>query len=139
MERKNVNAIKKWFEQSRKNYPAGSILVQSTTYDAWPYPALIYKRGTWAAVDLFFLLGDIPLTYMGEIEGHAFREKTTNVFSRMTKQADAEVPLQDPSKQKVQRKMKRRNSYYQSQDTDLGFGYNTHSYLQQTANYLQDI
>ena len=66
MERMNVNVIKKWVEENKKAYPSGSVVIQSTTYHAWPYPALIYKRGTWAAVDLFFLLNDIPMTFMGE-------------------------------------------------------------------------
>ncbi|CAK79065.1 unnamed protein product (macronuclear) [Paramecium tetraurelia] len=125
MERKNVNAIKKWIEYTAKQYPAGSIIVQSTTYNSWPYPALIYKRGTWAAVDLFFTLQDIPMTFMGEEEGFAFREKTTNVFNYVTKHESSEIKLQDPTQQKTpQRSLKRAESYVQVNE-DYGFGYNT--------------
>lgn len=80
--------------------PEGSFVVQSTTYHTWPYPALLYKKGTWAAVDLFFMLNDIPMTFIGELgiiiirlvnvshaiyilDGHAFKVKTTNIFSHV--------------------------------------------------------
>ncbi len=60
----------------------------STTSHIWPYPALLYKRGLWAAVDLFFFLPDIPMTFIGEYEGHAFRTKTTNIFTKITLKND---------------------------------------------------
>lgn len=65
------------------------------------------------------------MTFMGEEEGYAFREKTTNVFSYVTKQETIEVQLNDPTLQKApqQRAMKRMDSYVHS--SDLGFGYNT--------------
>lgn len=31
------------------------------------------------------MLPDIPMTFMGEEEGHAFRIKTTNVFNHVDK------------------------------------------------------
>ncbi|CAK56931.1 unnamed protein product (macronuclear) [Paramecium tetraurelia] len=115
MERKNVNAIKKWIEYTAKQYPAGSIIVQSTTYNSWPYPALIYKRGTGSNY--------IPMTFMGEEEGFAFREKTT--FNYVTKYESSEIKLQDPTQQKTpQRSLKRAKSYIQVNE-DYGFGYNT--------------
>lgn len=67
----------------RKFQPDGSLVVQSTTSHSWPYPALLYKRGTWAAVDLIFFLPDIPMTFIGEQDGHAFRSKTTNIFTKV--------------------------------------------------------
>lgn len=34
------------------------------------------------------MLPDIPMTFMGEEEGHAFRVKTTNVFNHIDKVTD---------------------------------------------------
>lgn len=67
IERKTVSTFKKWYSTQRKVLPEGSFVVQSTTYHTWPYPALLYKKGTWAAVDLFFFLNDIPMTFIGEL------------------------------------------------------------------------
>ena len=82
-EKKNANVFRSWYENIRKNQPAGSIVAQSTTSHSWPYPALLYKRGTWAAVDLIFFLPDLPMTFIGEQDGHAFRTKTTNIFTKV--------------------------------------------------------
>ena len=82
-ERKDVNVFRSWYEYSRKFNPVGSLMIQSTTSHCWPYPALLYKRGTWAAVDVFFFLPDIPMTFIGEQDGHAFRTKTTNIFTKV--------------------------------------------------------
>mgnify|MGYP001809799286 CR=1 FL=1 len=46
---------------------------------------------------MFFTLPDIPMTFMGEEEGLAFREKTTNVFSYASKQENIEIKLNDPT------------------------------------------
>ena len=45
--------------------PKGSIVVVSTTSYNWPLPALLYKKGVWAAIDLFFTIQDIPMTLIG--------------------------------------------------------------------------
>jgi len=54
-------------------YPKGSLVIQSSTSHCWPYPALLYKRGAWLSVDILFLLNHIPITFMGEIYGEAYR------------------------------------------------------------------
>lgn len=82
-EKKNANVFRSWYENMRKNQPLGSLVVQSTTSHSWPYPALLYKRGTWAAIDLIFFFPDIPMTFIGEQDGHAFRTKTTNIFTKV--------------------------------------------------------
>ena len=69
----NINIFKTWYDYTKKYLPKGSMTIQSTTSHCWPYPALLYKRGTWPCIDLFFLLPDIPLTFIGETEGQAFR------------------------------------------------------------------
>jgi len=37
------------------------------------------------------------MTFMGEEEGFAFREKTTNVFNYVTKHESIETKLHDPT------------------------------------------
>jgi hypothetical protein len=40
----------------------------------------LYGRGNWSGVDLLFALLDIPMTFMDEIDGEAYRIKITNVY-----------------------------------------------------------
>jgi len=75
-----VNAIKSWYEQNRKFLPEGAVLVQSSSSHSWPYPAHLYGRGAWSAVDLLFFMPDIPMTFMDEIKGAVYRKNTTNVY-----------------------------------------------------------
>lgn len=80
IESKNVIALKKWYEEIHKYLPEGAILIQSTSSHAWPYPAFIFRKATWAYVDLIFFLPEIPMTFIGEHDGKAFRTKTTSIF-----------------------------------------------------------
>ena len=77
---KDVNIIKDWYSENYNNLPDGSLLIQSSSGQVWPYPALLYGRGNWSAVDLLFSLPDIPMTFMDEIEGEAYRVKITNIY-----------------------------------------------------------
>ena len=77
----NVSIIKEWFEENYQNLPEGAILVQSSSGQVWPYPALLYGRGNWSAIDLLFTLPDIPMTFMNEIDGEAYRVQITNVYT----------------------------------------------------------
>ena len=83
-EKTDVNVFRNWYENIKKFMPKGSILIQSTTSHIWPYPVLLYKRATWPIIDLFFLLPDIPMTFIGENEGEAVRMKTTNIFTKIS-------------------------------------------------------
>ena len=76
----NVNIIKNWYNENYQGLPEGALLVQSSSGQVWPYPALLYGRGNWSAVDLLFALPDIPMTFMDEIDGEAYRVKITNVY-----------------------------------------------------------
>jgi hypothetical protein len=38
-----------------------------------PYPAYLYGKGTWAAIDILFFMPDIPITFMGELNGEVYR------------------------------------------------------------------
>lgn len=49
---------------------------------------MLYKKGTWSAVDLFFMLPDIPMTFIGEQEGRYSVVKAANL-SRKSKKAIA--------------------------------------------------
>ena len=125
MDRKNITTLRKYLEQTSKEYPRGSIIVQSTTYHSWPYPALIFKRGTWAAIDLFFTLTSVPMTFLGEQEGHVFREKTTHYFSYENK-----TPISKENK------MPRIDSSIMTQSMDeLGFGFNTYGLVQSQTKF----
>lgn len=53
--------------------PEGSILIQSSTAHSWPYPAFLYGKASWAAVDILFLLPDIPITFNSEVTGEIYR------------------------------------------------------------------
>jgi len=76
----SINTVRRWYEEKLKSYPAGAIVIQSTTSPSLPYPALLFKRGTWSFVDLMFFLPHIPMTFMGEMLGHAFRCSSVRRF-----------------------------------------------------------
>ena len=76
----NINLIKNWYNENYKGLPEGALLIQSSSGQVWPYPALLYGRGNWSAIDLLFTLPDIPMTFMDEIDGEAYRVKITNVY-----------------------------------------------------------
>ena len=82
---KDVSIIKGWYDDNYKNLPEGALLVQSSSAQILPYPALLYGRGNWAAVDLLFALPDIPMTFMNEIDGEAYRVKIVNVYESKDK------------------------------------------------------
>jgi starch synthase len=117
MERKNITTIRKWLEMIPRDYPRGSIIIQSLTYHSWPYPALIFKRGTWAAIDLFFTIMDIPMTFLGETEGDVFREKSTHIFSY--EHSKPSITKQTPRINRVD------SSILTMRMDELGYGFNT--------------
>lgn len=75
-----VSTIKNWYESNRKFTPEGSYLIQSSTSHIWPYPALLYGRGALSAVDILFFMPDIPMTFMGETQGHVYRRNVTSIY-----------------------------------------------------------
>jgi starch synthase len=79
-EKASVTVLRKWYEQSRYCLPQGSIMLQSSSATCWPYPAYLYGKGTWAAVDILFFLPDVPITFMGELDGEIYRIKQSSVF-----------------------------------------------------------
>ena len=85
----DITLIKDWYNENYKELPKGALLIQSSSGQVWPYPALLYGRGNWSAVDLLFTLPDIPMTFMDEIDGEAYRVQITNVYeSKENKQND---------------------------------------------------
>ena len=76
----DINIIKEWHNENLKGLPQGAVLIQSSCGQVWPYPALLYGRGNWSAVDLLFSLPEIPMTFMDEIDGEAFRVQITSVY-----------------------------------------------------------
>lgn len=69
--------MKKWYENGRLFLPEGSIIMQSSSAHSWPYPAYMYGKASWAAVDILYFMPDIPITFMGEIDGEIYRLGTT--------------------------------------------------------------
>lgn len=78
----HVELISQLLEENYNNLPEGAHLIQSSCGQVWPYPALLYQRGNWCAVDLLFSLIDIPMTFMYEINGSAYRVQITNVYEK---------------------------------------------------------
>lgn len=76
----NVSIIKNYITENYQFLPEGSRIIQSNCGQVWPYPAILFNRGNWAAVDLLFTLMDIPMTFMNEIFGEAYRVQISNIF-----------------------------------------------------------
>jgi len=72
-EKDTTVALKRWYDETRKFLPEGTILMQSSTAHSLPYPAYLYGKGTWAAIDILYFMPDIPITYGGEIDGEVFK------------------------------------------------------------------
>ena len=47
--------------------------MQSSTSHTLPLPAYLYGKGTWAAIDTLFFMPDLPITFMGELEGQVYK------------------------------------------------------------------
>ena len=41
---------------------------------------MLYGRGAWAAVDILFFIHFIPMTFIGEQAGHAYRSKIMSLY-----------------------------------------------------------
>lgn len=80
IERKDVSIMKKWMDDMKRDMPDGALIVQSSTGHSLPYPALLYGRGAWAAVDVLFFMPFIPMSFIGEQDGHAYRSKISSLY-----------------------------------------------------------
>lgn len=90
-------AIKKWHDDTKRFLPDGAILLQSSTAHSLPYPAYLYGKGTWAAIDILFFMPDIPITFMGELDGEVYRVgMTQTVFQH----DQADISNQNPNELK---------------------------------------
>lgn len=69
----SVLQFKNWYNESHLMLPEGSIVIQSSTAHSWPYPAYLYGKGAWAAVDILYFMPDIPITFNGETNGEIYR------------------------------------------------------------------
>lgn len=78
----DISIIKNFLFDNYAYCPKGSRIIQSSSGQAWPYPALLYSRGNWAAVDLLFTIMDVPMTFMNEIYGEAYRFQITSIYER---------------------------------------------------------
>jgi len=48
-------------------------MMQSSTAHSLPYPAYLYGKGTWAAIDILFFMPDVPITFNGELDGAVYK------------------------------------------------------------------
>uniref|UniRef100_A0A0G4I0G9 Starch synthase n=1 Tax=Chromera velia CCMP2878 TaxID=1169474 RepID=A0A0G4I0G9_9ALVE len=87
-----VSELRRWFENEHEGLPYGSHLIQSSCSHSSPYPALLYGRGAWPAVDVLFFMPDIPCTIFGEMEGKSYRVDITNVFQSDSQKAYSALP-----------------------------------------------
>ena len=72
----NINALRKWYEDFLKALPKGSILIHSTTSPVWPYLSYLFKKATWAIIDLFYFLPALVMTSGLEHSGRAYKTKS---------------------------------------------------------------
>ncbi|CAG9314556.1 unnamed protein product [Blepharisma stoltei] len=79
-EKKDVSIMRTWHEDMLRKMPEGAIVVQSSTGHSLPYPALLYGRGAWAAVDVLFFMNYVPMSFIGEQDGHAYRSKIGSLY-----------------------------------------------------------
>jgi hypothetical protein len=76
---KHVNHLKKWYEETMKMLPKGTILIHSTTSPVWPYLSYVFKQATWAVIDLFYLMPMLVMTTGSELLGRAYKSKSINI------------------------------------------------------------
>jgi hypothetical protein len=76
----NVSTISQWYAETRRFLPDGSIILQSSTSHSLPYPAHVYGRGAWAAIDVLYFMPDVPITFMNEVEGSVLNITTETIF-----------------------------------------------------------
>lgn len=62
-----------WFDAVHRCLPEGALMIQSSCPASSPLPTLMYGRGSWPAVDILFLMPDIPATADGETRGESYR------------------------------------------------------------------
>lgn len=110
----SVTIFREWINENNQFLPEGAVVIQSSCGQVWPYPALLHGRGNWSAVDLLFALPDVPMTFMEEINGEAYRVQITNVYEQ--KDMPRAVSTRHPSlKSKSLMKM----NFTESTDNDL--------------------
>lgn len=86
---KNVATVRQWYNETRRFLPEGTILLQSSTAHSLPYPAHLYGKGTWAAIDVLYFMPDVPITFMGEVDGEVLNIGSQTIFQH--RQADVET------------------------------------------------
>lgn len=127
-EKTNMNIFQSWYENIKKYMPKGSILIQSTTSNIWPYPVTLYKRAALPIVDLFFLLPDIPMTFIGENDGETARIKAANIFTRISiKGLNEKDGKEEIKSQKISKKSKNTKKEEESEEEELMDVYSEHN------------
>lgn len=59
-----------------------------------PYPAYLYGRGAWAAIDILFFMPDVPITFMGELDGDVYKVGQQQTVFQHEQQASVSEPGQ---------------------------------------------
>jgi hypothetical protein len=96
---KDVSILRNWYEDVRKDLHPGALTIESSSGHALPYPALIYGRGSWVAVDILLIMPDVPMSFMHEQEGYAYRLSIANYYSQDAKVVAHSLSALDNMKQ----------------------------------------
>jgi glycogen synthase len=87
--RTDCTPLYEWYEREFTRMPRGAVLVKGSCSHDLPYPARLYQRGAWAAIDLLYFGPEVPITYMGEQEGLAFAIDVSKIRSAKPTNASA--------------------------------------------------
>jgi hypothetical protein len=113
---KNINNLKKWYEEVMKSLPRHAFMIHSTTSPVWPYLTYIFKRAMWAVVDLLFLLPGLTITSGLEQVGRAYKTKTINI-NYMVTDTDKKDAMEIVSSVRKQKSFTRANSnFFQAEE-----------------------
>lgn len=77
--RSTAKTLGRLFKNDRAELPKNAILVGCSCTHLSPFPAVLYGRRAWLAVDLMFFLPQLPMSLLGESRGRAYRMNAATV------------------------------------------------------------
>lgn len=77
--RSSARTLSRLYKSDRVSMPKNPIVTTCTCTHTSPYPALIYGRRSWLAVDLLYFLPHVPMLLFGEDSGRAYRHNMAPV------------------------------------------------------------
>lgn len=79
--RSTARTLSRLYRNDKVWLPKNPITVNCTCTHLSPFPGVLYGRKAWIAVDLLYLLPDIPMLMYGEEKGRAYRMNMKGVSS----------------------------------------------------------